>query len=82
MWNFTSLVCRVDARPHRAQRDACTALVSSENPAHLRQKMREIEPNLYFLKHFGWFWKQIRAKIWYAELMSDLTEHRETHAQL
>ena len=27
-------------------RDACTALVSSENPAHLRQKMREIKPNL------------------------------------
>ena len=24
------------------QRDACTALVSSENPAHLRQKMCEI----------------------------------------
>ena len=57
MWNFTSLVCRVDARPHRAQRDACTALVSSEKTPHLRQKMCEIEPNLYFLKHFVWFWK-------------------------
>ena len=33
-------------RPHRAQKDACTTLVSSEKPAHLRQKMREIEPNL------------------------------------
>ena len=46
MWNFTSLVCRVDARPHRAQKDACTALVSSENPAHLRQKC--VKSNLIY----------------------------------
>ena len=39
-------------RPHRAQKDACTTLVSSEKPAHLRQKMREIEPNLKFFAFF------------------------------
>ena len=36
------------------QRDACTALVSSENPAHLRQKMREmLFDKIDLVKHFS-----------------------------